>query len=197
MIIFCSVVDQKSSQGHKHKKLKLDEALFQKIAENDRKAFEELYMLTERSIYALALSILKNHEDALDVVQDTYVKVRSAAHLYIPMGKPLAWLFTITKNIAMSKFRLQSKTDSMKLEDMKDNLMFSYVTDLEDRLVLKAALSILDIQEREIILLHAVSGFKHREIAQDLQLPLSTVLSKYKRGLNKLRKHLMEQEGLN
>jgi RNA polymerase sigma-70 factor (ECF subfamily) len=61
-------------------------------------------------------------------------------------------------------------------------------------MVLLTVLEILNDQERAIILLHAVSGLTHREIANDLVLPLSTVLSKYHRGLKKLRKHLTEQE---
>ena len=48
----------------------------------------------------------------------------------------------------------------------------------------------LDSQERRIVVLHAVTGLKHREIAALLELPLSTVLSKYSRSLKKLRKQL-------
>ncbi|HWT27812.1 MAG TPA: sigma factor-like helix-turn-helix DNA-binding protein, partial [Mobilitalea sp.] len=81
-----------------------------------------------------------------------------------------------------------------QVEDMEDDLSFSYVTDSDDRLVLQAALEILNVEEREIILLHAISGFKHREIADNLGMPLATVLSKYNRGLGKLRKHLKGQE---
>ena len=57
----------------------------------------------------------------------------------------------------------------------------------EDRQVLQDALARLGAEERRIILLHAVAGLKHRETAQLLELPLSTVLSKYHRGLKKLR----------
>ena len=60
----------------------------------------------------------------------------------------------------------------------------------EDRAVLQAALGALDDQERQAVLLHAVSGLKHREIAEILELPLPTVLSKYHRALKKLRKQL-------
>ena len=52
---------------------------------------------------------------------------------------------------------------------------------------------VVDDEEREIILLHAISGFKHREIAKSLGFSLGTVLSKYNRGLKKLKKHLSEQ----
>ena len=62
----------------------------------------------------------------------------------------------------------------------------------EDRIVLTACMDKLKDDERQIIMLHAVSGFKHREIAEFLSLPLSTVLSKYHRALKKLRVLLTE-----
>lgn len=193
MMLFCMVMDQKDPVQSKYKKLDLDETIFSKIANNDIEAFEELYTVTERSVYSFALSILRDHEDAMDVLQDTYLKIRGAAHLYKPMGKPMAWVFTITRNLAMSKLRTTRRTDSISEEDLEDNLSFSYVTDRDDKMVLQAALNILDTEEREIILLHAISGFKHREIAANLGLSLGTVLSKYNRGLKKLKKHLKEQ----
>ena len=197
MLIFCSVIEPHSKPVEHRKNMVIDEAIFIRIAENDVAAFEEFFHLTERSIYAFALSILKNHEDALDVVQETYLKIRGAAHLYKPMGKPMAWVFTIARNLAMNKLRVRTRMDNnTAVEDMENSLSFSYVTDQEDKLVLQSALKILNEQEREIILLHAVSGFTHIEIARDLGMPLSTVLSKYHRGLKKLRKYLAEQEVL-
>ena len=58
----------------------------------------------------------------------------------------------------------------------------------EDRMVLKAALTNLNSEESQIVLLHAVSGLKHREIAEMLDMPLATVLSKYNRSIKKLQK---------
>jgi len=193
MILFTMAMDQEDTNQHKYRKIKIDELIFGKIADNDMVAFEELYHLTERSVYAFALSILKNHEDAMDVLQETYMRIRGAAHLYKPMGKPLAWVFTITRNLAMSKLRTYNKTVTVPAEDLEDNLSYSYVTDRDDKFVLQAALKILDLEEREIILLHAISGFKHREIAEHLGMSLGTVLSKYQRGLSKLKKHLKDQ----
>lgn len=196
MIIFCSVVEQQDLHPPHNKKLIINEAIFTKIAENDPVAFEEFYRLTERTIYAFVLSILKNHDDTLDVLQDTYLKIRGAAHLYEPMGKPMAWVFTIARNLSMSKLRSKKQMESVRVEDIENDLSFSYVTDREDKIVLLSVLKILNDQEREIILLHAVSGFSHNEIAKNLGMPLSTVLSKYHRSLKKLRKYLIEQEVL-
>ena len=196
MILFLSMVVPPDPSTEHHKKLKIDEQLFARIAADDMAAFEELYRATERSVYAFVLSILKNHDDALDVAQDTYLRIRAAAHLYKPMGKPMAWVFTIARNLSISKIRSRKLSDSVQVDDLENDLSFSYVTDSGDKLVLQAAFKILSDQEREFILLHAVSGFAHREIAESLNMPLSTVLSKYHRGLKKLKKYLKEEEVL-
>ena len=60
----------------------------------------------------------------------------------------------------------------------------------EDRQILQTALASLADQERQVVMLHAVTGLKHREIATLLQVPLATVLSKYHRALKKLRVQL-------
>ena len=196
MILFLSMVVPPDTNTEHHKKLKIDENLFARIAADDMAAFEELYRVTERSVYAFVLSILKNHDDALDVAQDTYLRIRAAAHLYKPMGKPMAWVFTIARNLSISKIRSRKQGDSIQVDDLENDLSFSYVTDSGDKLVLQTAFKILSDQEREIILLHTISGFAHREIAESLDMPLSTVLSKYHRGLKKLKKYLKEQEVL-
>jgi RNA polymerase sigma-70 factor (ECF subfamily) len=196
MKLFLSMMVLNDTVSTEKQKLNIDEAIFTRIANDDMAAFEELYRLTERTVYAFVLSTLKNHDDTLDVVQDTYLKIRAAAHLYQPMGKPMAWVFTIARNLSISKIRSKQKNDSIEMTDLENDLNFSYVSDQEDRLVIQTALKILSSEETEIILLHAISGFTHREIAQNLDMKLSTVLSKYHRGLKKLKKYLIEQEVL-
>ena len=171
---------------------RLEERLLPLVGQGDPEAFEVLYRSTEKAVYALALSILRNPHDAEDIVQETYLKVRAAAHLYVPQGKPLAWLFTITKNLCRDLLRGQSRTEAAP-DGADDDLRFSYVSDPTDRLVLEAALKALGEEERQVVLLHAASGLKHREIARDLGLPLSTVLSRYSRALKKLQRYLTEE----
>ncbi len=171
----------------------VDEQLILRIAQDDMDAFEELFEKTQQSIYAYALSILRNPEQSLDVCQEVFLKVRAGAHRYQPMGKPLAWMFTITKNVAISHIREGSRYSASSIEEMEGEISLSYEENDLDTIVLENALLILNEEERSIILLHAVSGWTHREIASGLGLPLSTVLSKYHRGLKKLKKHLQKQ----
>ena len=61
-------------------------------------------------------------------------------------------------------------------------------------MVLEAAFHVLNQEERQIVILHAVSGLKHKEISQIMKRPLSTVLSKYNRAIKKLKKAMGEDE---
>jgi len=75
---------------------------------------------------------------------------------------------------------------------MANDLRFSYVTDHDDRIVLESVMKVLEEDERKIVMLYAVSGLKHKEIAEGIGLKLNTTLSKYHRALAKLRKYLTE-----
>ncbi len=194
MLIFSFVQADPHPRPRKEKAIFIDENLFKRMGGNDMTALDELYHLTERTMYAFSLSLTRNHQEALDLMQDMYIKVLSAAHLYKPQGKPLAWMFTITKNIFYTKTQRSRRIFSIDPEIMYSDMNFSYVEDLEDRLVLEGVLSLLTKEERNIVLLYAVSGMKHKQIAESLDLKLSTVLSKYHRSLKKLRAYLQEEE---
>ena len=175
-------------------KIEINEDLFKRIAKDDMTALDELYGITERTMYAFSLSLTRDHQRALDLMQDTFVKIISAAHLYKPMGKPLAWMFTIAKNLHYTNVRKEKRSISLEPEEVSDDRRFSYVTDMNDRIVLEGVLSLLSEEEREIVMLYAVSGMKHKEIAEGLGLKLSTTLSKYHRALKKLRGYLEGKE---
>ena len=89
------------------------EALLSRIGQGDAEAFEHFYRATDRAIYAYALSLTRNHHDAQDVMMEAYLKVRSAAHLYQPGGKPMAWVFTIVKNLVRDQQRRAGREELM------------------------------------------------------------------------------------
>lgn len=165
--------------------IRLDENLIAKMARGDAGAFRQLYLATSSAVYGYALSIMRNRADAEDVMHDAYIRIHQAAPSYEPRGKPLAWMLTIVRNLCYNALRRQRLTaeaeegESLSVEGPEQASV--------DRLVLQKALRILDEQERQIVVLHALTGMKHREIAELLELPLGTVLSKYQRALGKLR----------
>ena len=176
---------QTTEHGGAEEKRELEE-LLSGVAAGDREALARLYHRTRTAVYGLALSYLKNAQDAQDVTQDTFVRVWESAPQYRPQGSPMGWLLTVTKNLARMKLRQQTRQVELNDEEWDAIPADDASLSPEDRQVLQTALGKLDGQERQVVLLHAVSGLKHREIAALLELPLATVLSKYHRALKKL-----------
>ena len=159
-----------------------DEILIERIANKDLEALKEIYEVSSSVIYGLALSITKNKEDAEDILHDTYIKLVEKAYTYKPQGKPLAWLCMITKNLSLMKLR--------KRKNEKDqDINYAYIEKSDDKIILKSAFASLNSEELQIVSLYSF-GFKHKEIAEILDIPLSTVLSKYHRSLKKMKKFL-------
>ena len=176
----------------------LEEALVQASA-GTQEALAALYAGTRTAVYGLALSIVKNRQDAEDVMQEVYVRLWQGA--YRPEGKPMAWLLTVTRNLALDCLRRHH--ENALPPGMLDNRPGAAVcgalepgwgsaVTVEDRLLLETLLDSLSEEERQIVVLHALWGLKHRETAAQLGLPLGTVLAKYNRALKKLREKGVE-----
>lgn len=167
-----------------------------RIAAGDTRALENLYHETHTSVYAYVISVLKNVHDAEDVLHDCYLAVHSAAANYSSSGKPMAWIITIAKNLCLMKLRERKKKAEVEDEDFFINAQYNEDSRLtpEDMFILNECMSELSDEERQIVVLHVVSGFKHREIASFLNMALPTVLSKYHRALKKLKTSLSKGE---
>lgn len=168
----------------------MEEKLIKKIASGDVESLHKLYSVVNEGIYAFALSILKNPYDAEDVLQDVFLTIYNKAKTYNGMNKPLAWIYTITKNCCFMKMRKTKKIVKIPFEDIIDDAIFTKVENVENQIVLKAALKNLSSEESQIVMLHIIGGLKNKEIAELLNMPLNTVLSKYNRALVKLRNYI-------
>ena len=161
--------------------------LLQKLAEGDMDALRELYERVSSAVYTFALSVVQNPTTAEDVMQDAFVNIAQNANKYVSQGKPMAWIMTITKNIALMKLKRMDNRNS-SLEDYMDVAKTDDFAQSDRRLMLRKALSELKDEDRQIVILHAMTGMKHREIAEIMKIPLPTVLTKYKRSLEKMRR---------
>ena len=193
MITLLSTMEADARASHDPQEL---EKLLTGLAAGDRDSLAALYHRTRAAVYGLALSYLKNGQDAQDVVQDTFVRAWEKAEQYRPQGKPLGWLLAIACNLSLMKLRERTKTQDIP-DDQWENLAIETPSvTAEDRQVLEAAMKELSDEERRIVMLHAVAGMRHREIASLLEIPLSTALSKYHRALKKLKTVLKGDEDL-
>jgi RNA polymerase sigma-70 factor (ECF subfamily) len=166
-----------------------------RIARGDELAFEELYNQTKAGLYSFILSICKNHHTAEDMMQSTYIRVRMSANIYKVGSNTLAWIYTIAKNITLDELKKQRREVSADFDEKGASLGGQYTID--DNLsspLLSIIKNELNESEAQIITLHLVSGFKHREIADMLGKPLGTVLWTYKNALNKIKEKYKEED---
>ncbi len=164
----------------------------QDISFGDKDALANLYKLTKTSVYGFALSILKNLHEAEDVLQEVYIKIYENASFYQANGKPLAWILTITKNLALMKLR--KNRNHMNVDELSEFLAdHKNINETENQILISTVFEHISDEERNILILHSMSGFKHREIAKMLEIPLATVLSKYNRAIKKIKKRMGEE----
>ena len=164
--------------------------LLVRIADGEREALAALYQRTRAAVYGLALSYLKNAHDAQDLTQDAYVQVWDCAGQYRPTGSPMGWLLAVCRSLCLMRLRREERHAALSEEEWDAIPAQESGLDADERALLQHALAGLGEEERRIVLLHAVTGLKHREIAALLELPLPTVLSKYHRALKKMRSFL-------
>lgn len=137
--------------------------------------------------------MLQQAQDAEEVVQETYLKIWKEAASYESDGKPMAWVFTIARNYCYMSLRKRQRLSEESFEELQEQEGKEEPGELcqelelaPERQTLLDALMQLNEKERQIVLLHKVSGMKHREIAEMFQMPISTVLSVYHRAMKKL-----------
>ena len=83
--------------------------LLTRIAAGEREALAELYHCTRAAVYGLALSYLRNAQDAQDLTQDVYVQVWDHAEQYRPTGSPLGWILTVCRNLCRTQLRREER----------------------------------------------------------------------------------------
>lgn len=174
------------------RKVYIDERLFERIRQGEQDAFRELYEISYRPLYAFLLSHTMDSEDAQDLLQDTYIQIYKNCHMYKEQGNPMAWMMKIAKNLFLMKCR-KDKEAGINYDDLENELGFEDMSSADNRMVLEKMFELLSVDDRNLIILHDVSGMKHREIAKLMDLPLGTVIARYNRGIRKLRKEFGEK----
>lgn len=165
----------------------VDKSIILNIAGGDKSALSELYSRTKNAVFCFALSILRDREAAQDVMQDTYIQVWKSASNYKPSQKdPLPWILGIAKYLAYAELRSRKNLTEINEDAPEPQDPKNCFDECENKLFANALLSTLKEDEREIVVLHIMAELKHREIAELLGLPLSTVLNKYSRAIKKL-----------
>ncbi|MGM9969210.1 MAG: RNA polymerase sigma factor [Anaeroplasma sp.] len=157
------------------------------IGNGNEKAFEEFYYSTVKGIYAFIYPYFNNTFDTEDALQDIYIIVKDKAYMYKKDTDARAWLFQVAKNHCLNLVNKHNK----ELNCLADiNVSLSQNNTKWDTTIFLIMQHTLNEDEYQIVIRYVLMGYKHKEIANELHIPLGTVLSKYQTALKKLRKEL-------
>jgi RNA polymerase sigma-70 factor (ECF subfamily) len=175
----------------------------------DQAAFAEQAMEHMPALYAAAMRMTRNKSDAEDLVQETYLKAYRAFGGFQEGTNLRAWLYRILTNTFINIYRAKKRRpDESDLDDVEDLYLYRRLGGLEgaaagrsaeDEVLeqitegeVKAAIEALPEQFRMAVLLADVEGFQYKEIAEILDIPIGTVMSRLHRGRRALQKSLFE-----
>ena len=170
----------------------VDAALLARVAKGDIRAFDQLYEQTSPILYALAVRVLNNRDDAAELLQEVYVEAWRKVDRYEGQrGSPMAWLVTLTRSRAIDRLRAgASRTrDVSRGTDVRSGAPdpFDDYANRELRVLVESALSELPAAQQQAVELAFYEGLTHTEIAARLKEPIGTIKTRIKLGMNKLR----------
>ncbi len=175
----------------------------------DQATFAEQAMEHMPALYAAAMRMTRNKSDAEDLVQETYLKAYRAFASFQEGTNIRAWLYRILTNTFINIYRAKKRRpDESDLDDVEDLCLYRRLGGLEgaaagrsaedevlDQITegeVKAAIEALPEQFRMAVLLADVEGFSYKEIAEILDIPIGTVMSRLHRGRKALQKALYD-----
>lgn len=171
----------------------LDDELLAAISKKNRDALSKLYDRHSSILYAMAVRILNDTNEAEDVLQETVMIIWEKAGTYHPNnGTPFAWIVTVLRNKALERLRSSQRRSQLakKMELTKAEAVAPPPLEVgfdEQRTRVHSALGELPQDQREAIELAFFDGKSQQEISQKLNQPLGTIKARIRRGLMKLR----------
>jgi RNA polymerase sigma-70 factor (ECF subfamily) len=160
------------------------------------------------ALYRTGLRMTRSEAEAEDLVQETYIRAFRFRHQFTPGTNLKAWLFRILTNTFINQYRRKAaRPDTTELDDVEESILYRHMRDVspgsaspdpEAELIdntlsseVKDALEALPEKFRTTLLLD-VEGFSYKEIAEMLDIPIGTVMSRLHRGRKFLQKRLYD-----
>lgn len=184
-----------------------DQDLVQMVLDGDATAFRGLVERYQGRVYALIFGMTRNREDARDIVQEAFVKAYRNLKTYRREASFHTWLYRIAMNLAIDHLRRSTRHPTHEYEDQveadepegdykADHLQRHPGRDLErQRLYSKimAAMQQLPPDQREVVLLREIEGLSYKEIAEMMEIPEGTVMSRLFYARKKLQEILKDE----
>lgn len=169
----------------------------QKALSGNAEAFEWIVRKYQKCIYFTILQIVMNHDDADDVLQDTFIKAYTKLNTYDNNYPFYPWLYRIAINTALNHQKKKMRNQALSLDDLNgDNYGFDLATPPEQldnmeggelAIKLKEALSKISPEQSTVFILRVREELSYQEISEYLEISIGTVMSRLSRAREKLR----------
>ena len=175
----------------------LDRELIDQVKQGDKTAFKEIYSRFSQVTYNLALRILRDKEDAEEVVQEIFLQVWNKAYSYDPdRGAVSTWVLNIARSRSIDKLRTVGYRDkNVEIDEERLNSNVDLSRTIEDKdeskNVIRQALNSLPEKQRIAIELVYFGGLTHIEAAEELEEPVGTIKTRIRLGVMKLKDKIM------
>lgn len=174
-------------------------AILSRVASGDRSALRELYQRTSAKLFGICLRICVDREGAEDVVQDVYITIWNRAAAYDPeRASPITWLATIARNRAIDWRRSRKHVDAALPVEAAGDVVddgasaSDLLDDAQTAARLHECLETLEDRASAAIREAYFNGFSYAQLAARRAVPLGTMKSWIRRGLERLRKCLTD-----
>ena len=179
--------------------------LIERASAGDPSAFNRLMETHEKRMYAVALRMCANREDAQDCLQEAMLRVYRAISGFKGQSTFSTWVYRITMNTCLDELRRKKNKQNTSLDNLldmgwspadEDDTPERHAVRSEARRRLHGAIRELPDDMRAAIVLRDIQGLSYEEIAQTLDINVGTIKSRISRGREKLREKLKENAEL-
>lgn len=177
--------------------------LLEKARGGDHGAFKSIVSLYQQKVFVLAYSFLRNREDALDIVQETFMRLYEKMDYYEKGKNFQGWLLQIAKNLCIDYYRKNiSKRRELESEKSIEELNLaaennpSSSTSSDLRAIFSRCLQKLAERQRMVFVMKHYNGLQYDEIAQALNISVGTVKSLHFKAVQNLKTLLSPQLGM-
>lgn len=177
-------------------KVKMDEQeLIRRVQSGDEAAFEEIVSMYKHKIVNFLYQLTSDYQRAVELAQETFMRVYFKANHYKPVAPFSSWIYTIASNLAKTDLKKSRRYHSVPLEDVQYKTYEGLLSHdnpessgMEKNV--KLALDGLHPRYRIPVILKDVEGFTQEEIASILNKPVGTIKARISRGRSYLKREL-------
>lgn len=183
-----------------------DDKLILETRQGDRRAFGMLVTRYQKKVYSLAMRMVRSHDAADDIAQETFIRAYRAIDSFRPGSKFFTWLYRICVNLSINYLKKEKRTvsanrlveeDTALRKEREEKNPLDCVAEVEMKDKIDMAIRTLSPKYKAVFVLRIFEAMSYEDIAESLNISVGTVMSRLFRAREKMREILKEYRDWN